>query len=347
MQSNSLRNPVRPRLALRRAEGPALPASGFRSPVDSTGVPTPDLSGAEVEPCCGRERSKSRRACPERSRRTKSRAQPREPKGPALLACTACPEESRRERSRRACPACPERTRGKRSRRERSERACAEQSECVPVAWPLGHKLPIINRFPLLLPNRGYAELEILPSPCKQRATLLSNRGKTRVVKPLRGPSRTTHPSSLPFSHPYAGWPILPASLASVGIDLECGGLPPLFWTVPPASNFLPPTPFLIATRTYSPEKLTHRKYRVIRFSSRHKIHSCTERSERGVFDLHPGGDGAGSRMPSDECRVPGKFNSAAGCAAAGALLYRNREANRCLHCLSRAEQREAERMWT
>ena len=260
---------------------------------------------------------------------------------PALLACTACPE---------------------RSRRERSERACAEESECVPVAWPLGHKLPIINRFPLLLANRGYAELEILPSPCKQRATILSNRGKTRVVEPPRRPSRTTHPSSLPFSHPYAGWPILPASLASVGIDLECGGLPPLFWTVPPASNFLPPTPFLIATRTYSPEKLTRRKHNMIRFSNRNKIHSCTERSERVVFDFHPGGDGVGSRMPSDECRVPGKFNSAAGCAAAGVLPYRIHactacpersrrersecEANRCLHCLSRAEQREAERMW-
>jgi hypothetical protein len=59
MQTNRLDNLARPRLA-----------SGFRSPVDSTGVPTPDLRRAEVEPPCGRERSESPLA--------KSRAQPRD-----------------------------------------------------------------------------------------------------------------------------------------------------------------------------------------------------------------------------------------------------------------------------
>ena len=39
MPSNGLENSARPK--------PALLASGFRSPVDSTGVPTPDLRGVE------------------------------------------------------------------------------------------------------------------------------------------------------------------------------------------------------------------------------------------------------------------------------------------------------------
>jgi hypothetical protein len=130
---------------------------------------------------------------------------------------------------------------------------------------------------PSLLANRGSAELEILPSPCKQRATLLSNRGKIPVVQPLRHPSRTTHPSSLPFSDHYAGCPILPDSPGTVGVDMECGGLPLLFWTVPPGP---PGTSFLIATRAYSREKSTHCKQRVIAISNRHKIHFCN-RSRR------------------------------------------------------------------
>ncbi len=143
MESNSLGNPARSSLALRRAEGPALPVLPALSVVEGS---VAEGSGAEVEPPCGRERTKSRRACPERSRRTKSRAEPRD-----------------RERSRKTCPACPER-----SRRERAENP-----------------------------------------------------------------------------------------------------------------------PFLIATRTYSPEKLTRRKNRVIRFSNRHKIHF--------VFGPHSGAGGPAS----------------------------------------------------
>ena len=158
------------------------------SPLEEPALRETKGSGAEVEPPCGRERSKSRRACPERSRRTKSRAQPREPNGPVPF-------------------------------------TSADRTECV-------HP-------PLLLANRGSAELEMVPSPCKQRATLLSNRGKIRMVQPFRHRSRTTHPSSLPF---------------------------------------------LIATRAYSREELTRWKQRPATPSNRHKIHSCTERSERVAF---------------------------------------------------------------
>jgi hypothetical protein len=73
--------------------------------------------------------------------------------------------------------------------------------------------------------------------------------------------------------------------------------------------------PFLIATRTYSREKSTHCKQKVIAISNRHKIHFYTEpacrtgrRSGCVLFLLHPGGDGAADRMPSDECRVLRKF---------------------------------------
>jgi hypothetical protein len=40
----------------------------------------------------------------------------------------------------------------------------------------------------LLFANRGYAGLEVVPTPCKQRATILSNRGEMRVVHPRRLP---------------------------------------------------------------------------------------------------------------------------------------------------------------
>jgi hypothetical protein len=127
----------------------------------------------------------------------------------------------------------------------------------------------ITDHSPLLSANRGYAELEMVPTPCKQRAITLSNRGEIRVVQALRRQSRALHPSSLPVSHPYAlgsaGCPIVPESQGRVGIETHRTG--------PPASNFQPPISNLIATRTYSPEKLTPRKTRVIRFSNRHKIH--------------------------------------------------------------------------
>jgi hypothetical protein len=58
--------------------------------------------------------------------------------------------------------------------------------------------------------------------------------------------------------------------------------------------------PFLIATRAYSRAELTGCKHRVVDFPNRHKIHF--------LLLLHPGGDGVGTRMPSDECRAPGKF---------------------------------------
>ncbi len=102
--------------------------------------------------------------------------------------------------------------------------ACAEQSECAPSpstslgsgvgtpvesagllkpevnsaewshACPFPHESPIalalsaanVTHSPLLFANRGYPELAMVPSLCKQRATLLSNRGKIRVVQPLR-----------------------------------------------------------------------------------------------------------------------------------------------------------------
>ncbi len=239
MPSNSLRNPVRPRLA-----------SGFRSPVDATGVPanmagmpgetgipTPDPSAAKGNP-------------------------------PSVM-------PSRHPEAR--CLA----------RRIGSHPPPLERSHVCPFR----HQSQIL---PLLLANRGYAELEILPTPCKQRATLLSNRGKTRVVEPPRRPSRTTHPSSLPFSDHYAGRPIPPDSQGKVGIETHRTGSP--------ASNFLPPTSFLIATRTYSPKELTRRKHKMIRFSNRNKIHF--------MFLPHPGADRAGRST----------------------AFYRNYEANRCRH---------------
>jgi hypothetical protein len=83
-----------------------------------------------------------------------------------------------------------------------------EQSECAPSpstslgvnsaewshACPFPHESPIalalsaanVAHSPLLFANRGYPELAMAPSLCKQRATLLSNRGKIRVVQPLR-----------------------------------------------------------------------------------------------------------------------------------------------------------------
>jgi hypothetical protein len=53
------------------------------------------------------------------------------------------------------------------------------------VACPFRHQPLITNHSPFLFANRGYGELEIVPSPCKQRATLLSNRGRIPVVQPL------------------------------------------------------------------------------------------------------------------------------------------------------------------
>jgi hypothetical protein len=104
--------------------------------------------------------------------------------GPTPLACTerserACTEQS--ERACTACPACPERMRGKPSRRE--------HSECVSSPSTEFHS-------PLLFANRGNAELEMVPSRCKQRTTTLSNRGEMRVVEALRREPRT--PNSLP-----------------------------------------------------------------------------------------------------------------------------------------------------
>jgi hypothetical protein len=161
----------------REPKGPALLASGFRSPVDSTGVPTPDLGPAEGN---GVERE---RMMPSNSLDNTARP------GLSLLAGTACPEPSRRERRERACaacPACPEPTRGKPSRRE--------HSECVSSPSTEFHS-------PLLLANRGFAELEILPSPCKQRATTPSNRGEIRVVEPLRHEPRGINPSPRLFAN--------------------------------------------------------------------------------------------------------------------------------------------------
>ena len=85
------REPMMPSNGLENSAGskPALLALPALSRAEGSAV---EGSGAEVEPPCGRERSKSPQA--------KSRAQPRD-----------------RERSRTACPACPER-----SRRERSEK---------------------------------------------------------------------------------------------------------------------------------------------------------------------------------------------------------------------------------
>jgi hypothetical protein len=62
-------------------------------------------------------------------------------------------------------------------------------------AWPFPHESPIPSHSPLLFANRGTAELEIVPSPCKQTATILSNRGEMRVVQaPPDEPPPTTHP---------------------------------------------------------------------------------------------------------------------------------------------------------
>ena len=121
----------------------ALPACTERSERALLALSEREGSGAEVEPPCGRERSKSRRACP------------------------ACPEASRRERSRR----------------ERSERALTEGS-------PPHRALPKLNA------NRGTNLLAIVLSYCKQRATILSNRGEMRVVQSTLAPlgaHRQTH----------------------------------------------------------------------------------------------------------------------------------------------------------
>jgi hypothetical protein len=63
-------------------------------------------------------------------------------------------------------------------------------------ACPFRYESRICNHSPLLLANRGYAELEMVPSPCKQRTTTRSNRGEMRVLLPARHPSRATHPAS-------------------------------------------------------------------------------------------------------------------------------------------------------
>jgi hypothetical protein len=163
-----------------------MPSNGLENPLR----PTPGLSGAEVEPPCGRERSKSPLA--------KSRAQPRErersrktylerTENPSFLIAT-------RTYSREKSTHCKHRVIAISNRHkihfftERSERACTEPSERVPVACPFGHKSPITSRSPLLFANRGSAELEIVPSRCKQRATTLSNRGEIRVVARLVAP---------------------------------------------------------------------------------------------------------------------------------------------------------------
>jgi hypothetical protein len=131
--------------------------------------------------------------------------------------------------ARDACPSLPARHGGPAAaRRQAGFDALSMNSAEGSVARPFRHESQIPTHSPLLLANRGSAELEMVPSPCKQRVTLLSNRGEIRVVPPLRHRSRITHPSSLPF---------------------------------------------LIATRAYSREELTHRKHRLIRFSNRNKIH--------------------------------------------------------------------------
>jgi hypothetical protein len=158
-------------------------------------------------------------------------------------ACTACPEGSRRERSE--CALSP----------STALRINSAEGPALPalsgvegretkgrfpkgsLACPFPHESPILTRSPLLIANRGYAELEIVLSPCKQRTTALSNRGGMRVVQPLRHRSRTTHPA-------------LPKLNANRNTNL-----------------------LAIA--------LTRWKQRVTTLPNRHKIHSCTERSER------------------------------------------------------------------
>ncbi len=145
----------------------------------------PGINSAEVEPPCGRERSKSTQA--------KSRAQPREPHA-------------------RSFP----------------------------------RKSPITTHSSLLFANRGSAELAIVPSPCKQRATTLSNRGEMRVVEPLRRPSRTTQspsadcPSVASSVHPRTVGLTLFAVRTRMKFVLELGNahsglpnarVPNLFWS--------------------------------------------------------------------------------------------------------------------
>jgi hypothetical protein len=63
------------------------------------------------------------------------------------------------------------------------------------VACPFPHESPIPSHSPLLFANRGSAELAMVPSHCKQRATTPSNRGEMRVVEPPRHePLPTPHP---------------------------------------------------------------------------------------------------------------------------------------------------------
>ena len=76
--------------------------------------------------------------------------------------------------------------------RSKSTQAKSRAQPREPHARSFPRKSPITTHSSLLFANRGYAELEMVPSRCKQRATTLSNRGEMRVVEPLRRPSRTT-----------------------------------------------------------------------------------------------------------------------------------------------------------
>ena len=118
-----------------------------------------------------------------------------EPSECALLACTACPEPSRRERSERAPSPSTSLGSGVGTPVEftgllKPEVNSAEWSHACPFPHEsliaLALSAANVTHSPLLFANRGYTELAMVPSLCKQRATLLSNRGKIRVVQPLR-----------------------------------------------------------------------------------------------------------------------------------------------------------------